>query len=86
MIYNGANINLVNNEGETGFFVLCKICNYEVESELLKYGTNPYLKDNENNLVIYIFTKYICTYEDYYNKLKTDLLPDLGYGINEKKK
>ena len=55
MINKGANINLVNNQEETAFFVSCKIGNYEVASELLKYGANPYLKDNENNSLIYIY-------------------------------
>jgi len=55
LINKGANINLVNNQEETAFFVSCKIGNYEVASELLKYGANPYLKDNENNSLIYIY-------------------------------
>ena len=52
---------------------------------LIKYGANPYIKDNENNSAIYIFTKCIDIKNEQNSNL-LNLLIQLGFDIDEKDK
>jgi len=85
MKYN-ADVNLVNNKGESAFFIACKMAQYGTAYTLIQYGADPYIKDNEGHSALRKFAKYLVTHENYYYREKTkllDLLLELGFDINE---
>jgi len=87
LIKYGADIDLVNNKGETAFFVACKTVKCQIAPLLFDYGANPYIKDNENNSAIYIFSKYYFTNTSITDSTDLlDFLIEIGFDINETNK
>jgi ankyrin repeat protein len=89
LINYGADIKVKNNNGEIPFFFFtCKYTPFYWTAEMLiKNNANPFTKDNENDSVLYSYSKHIATCEDYMNRLKILVfLLKIGFDINETNK
>ncbi|MBP2653567.1 MAG: ankyrin repeat and box protein [Firmicutes bacterium] len=57
LIKKGANINKIDNEGDTPLIVACKNGNFEIAQTLLDHGANPNISNNEMRKPLYFAFK-----------------------------
>ncbi|ORX41398.1 ankyrin [Piromyces finnis] len=80
----GADINIVNNKGETAFFFNCKYYSSLLGIDsLLKYNINIFIKNNENESLVFSFIRYIGSKFEFQYISMLEYLFKLGFDVNE---